>query len=96
MAQDFCSLEQAAQMLNMSPQDLNAMAQRREVRAFSDRGTWRFRVQDIQELARRMGVSSSIEVPSLAPKSGKMSKSGRMAKPPAGELPPVPLTPEME
>lgn len=35
------------------------MAQKREVRAFQDRGTWRFRTQDIEELARRRGVASN-------------------------------------
>lgn len=58
MAQDFVSLEKAAEMLGMSPQELNQMAQRREIRAFADRGSWRFRVQDIEEMARRRGQPS--------------------------------------
>lgn len=95
MAQEFCTLEQAAQMLNMSPQELNAMIQRREIRAFSDRGTWRLRVQDVQELARRRGIPSSEEIPLPPPKSGRISKSGKIPKPITAE-PPVPLTPAME
>lgn len=63
MAQEFCTLEQAAQMLGISPQELNQMAQRREVRAFADRGTWRFRIGDVQELARKRGASSDPELP---------------------------------
>lgn len=93
MAQEFCSVEQAALMLNLSPQELNAMAQRREIRAFSDRGTWRFRLQDIQELARRRGVPSSEEIPALPPKSAKIPKSGKHPKPPEA---PIPLTSAME
>lgn len=66
MAQEFCTLEQAAQMLGISPQELNNMAQRRAVRAFADRGTWRFRISDIQELARSRGVGSDAEIPAGA------------------------------
>jgi hypothetical protein len=95
MAQEFCTLEQAAQMLNMSPQELNAMIQRREIRAFSDRGTWRLRVQDVQELARRRGIPSSEEIRLPPPKSGRISKSGRLPKPASAEAP-IPLTPAME
>lgn len=63
MAQDFISLEQAAEMLGLSPQELNQMAQRREIRAFADRGSWRFRVQDIEEMSRRRGDPSAEETP---------------------------------
>ncbi|MFN4259228.1 MAG: helix-turn-helix domain-containing protein [Gemmataceae bacterium] len=56
MAQGFITLEEAAGMLGMPPEELNRMAQRREVRAFADRGTWRFRSQDIEELAQTRGT----------------------------------------
>ena len=46
-------------MLGLAADKLSQMAQKREVRAFADRGTWRFRSQDIDELARRMGRGSS-------------------------------------
>jgi hypothetical protein len=58
MAQ-FYSLEEAAGVLGMSPEDLQAKAQHREIRAFMDSGTWRFRVADIDELARRRGQGST-------------------------------------
>ncbi|MER3415745.1 MAG: hypothetical protein C4297_05975 [Gemmataceae bacterium] len=64
MAQEFYSLEEAARRLDMSPQELAQKAQRREIRAFADRGTWRFRVQDIEELARQRGLGSD---PGLQP-----------------------------
>jgi excisionase family DNA binding protein len=53
MSQGFYTLEEAAAVLGMSTEDLNRMAQRREVRAFADRGTWRFRTQDIDDLAQK-------------------------------------------
>jgi len=57
MAQ-FYTLEEAARVLGMNPEELKAKAQHREVRAFMDSGSWRFRVADIDELARRRGLGS--------------------------------------
>lgn len=61
MAQ-FYTLEEAARVLGMSPEELKAKAQSREVRAFLDGGTWRFRVVDVDELARRHGLGSDAEL----------------------------------
>ncbi|WP_435021084.1 helix-turn-helix domain-containing protein [Tundrisphaera sp. TA3] len=61
MAQ-FYTLEEAARVLGMGPEDLKAKAQQREVRAFMDSGSWRFRVADIDELARRRGLGSDPEL----------------------------------
>lgn len=57
MAQ-FYTLEEAARVLGMSPEDLKTKAQHREVRAFMDSGSWQFRVADVDELARRRGLGS--------------------------------------
>ena len=61
MAQ-FYTLEEAARVLGMSPEDLKGKAQHREVRAFLDGGSWRFRVADVDELARRRGLGSDAEL----------------------------------
>ena len=61
MAQ-FYTLEEAARVLGMSPEDLKQKAQHREVRAFMDSGSWQFRVADIDELARRRGLGSDPEL----------------------------------
>jgi excisionase family DNA binding protein len=62
MPQDFYTLEQAAQRLGLSTDKLVEMAKRREVRAYMDRGTQRFRKEEIEELARRRGMGSDVEV----------------------------------
>src|SRR5438445_12198019 len=62
MVQGYYTLQEAAQFLGMMPEDLKQMAQRSQIRSFQDRGTWRFRVQDIQELARQRGVASDPEL----------------------------------
>ncbi len=61
MAQ-FYSLDEAARVLGMSAEELKSKAQTREVRAFLDGGTWRFRVVDVDELARRRGLGSDAEL----------------------------------
>jgi hypothetical protein len=57
MAQ-FYNLEEAARVLGLSPEELKAKAQQREVRYFTDRGSMQFRSADIDELARRRGLGS--------------------------------------
>jgi hypothetical protein len=59
----FYTLDEAARVLGMNPEDLKAEAQQRKVRAFLDGGTWRFRVGDVDELARRRGMGSDAELP---------------------------------
>src|SRR6185436_18817700 len=61
MTQGFYSLDEAANVLGMAPDELNRMAQRREVRAFADRGTWRFRTQDIDEMAQQQRGGTGTE-----------------------------------
>jgi hypothetical protein len=73
MAQ-FYTLEEAARALGMSPEELKAKAQSRDIRAFLDSGSWRFRVADIDELARRRGMGSD---PDLALSDIEMAPSGR-------------------
>src|SRR4051812_43982310 len=59
MVQGYYTLEEASRILGMEAEELSQMAQRRQVRAFADRGTWRFRTQDIEELARQRGAASN-------------------------------------
>jgi hypothetical protein len=62
MAQGYYSLEEASRVLGVSADELKQMARRNEVRPFHDRGSMRFRTQEIDELARSMGRSSDSEL----------------------------------
>lgn len=79
MAQ-FYSLEEAARVLGIDPDELKGKAQHREIRAFMDSGTWRFRVADIDELARRRGLGSdpdfSLSDPELSLSKLDLSSAG--------------------
>ena len=56
MAQ-FYTLEEAARVLGMSSEELKSKAQAREVRAFLDSGSWRFRVRLGARMEARHGVT---------------------------------------
>src|SRR5438067_1112494 len=87
MVQGYYTLEESAQILGISPDELKQRARKGEIRSFQDRGTWRFRIQDIQELARQTGKGSDPELAlgealtpkptdSPAPRSPKPQKKG--------------------
>jgi len=84
MAQ-YYTLEEAARKLQLTPDEVKKLAEDKKVRTFRDRGTLRFRSQDIDELARSLGLGSEPELqlgevpppkksnspaPKKAPKSG--------------------------
>ncbi len=74
----YYTLEQAAQVLRTTPDKLKEMAKKNEVRAFQDRGNLRFRVQEIDELARTRGLGSDPALPlGDAAKGGPASPSPR-------------------
>jgi hypothetical protein len=56
--QQYYTLEEAARLLGATPDELKSMARKGQLRPFQDRGTLRFRAQEIDELARRRGIGS--------------------------------------
>src|SRR5258708_39152028 len=88
MAQ-YYTLEEAARVLHLTPDQVKKMAEDKKVRAFRDRGTFRFRSQDIDEVARSLGLGSEPdlqlgEVPppkkSNSPPPKKAPKAGEEAE----------------
>lgn len=79
----YYTLEEAARILQMTSDKLKEMVRQNKIRAFQDRGTLRFRAQEIDELARSMGLGSDPEVQlgEAGPKSsGPSSRSRRKSK----------------
>ncbi len=58
----YLSLEEAAARLAVSRDQLIRMRESGEIRGFADRGTWKFRVEDVDELARTRQADSSPDV----------------------------------
>ena len=79
----YYTLDQAAQLLRVTPDQLREMVNSRKVRAFQDRGTLRFRTQDIDEMARAQGLGSDAELQmgkGAAPSPGPSSSARRRSK----------------
>lgn len=72
----YYTLEQAAQILRLSAEQLKEMARKKEIRAFQDRSGWRFRAQEIDEMARERGLGSDPELPLGEAAKAKSGDSG--------------------
>src|SRR5207253_501297 len=90
MVQGYYTLEEAAKLLSMPTEELKQMAQRKEIRSFQDRGTLRFRAQDVEELGRRRGAGSDPDLvigeappptPRVGPKSPSSPRPSKQASP---------------
>jgi len=80
----YYTLREAAEKLRMDPERLKEMAKNNQLRAFQDRGTLRFRAQEIEELARSLGLGSDPELQLgelLPPKSGSKPPSSKSPAP---------------
>src|SRR5262249_52509704 len=86
----YYTLEQAAQILRTTPDKLREMAKSGEVRAFQDRGSLRFRAQEIDELARTKGLGSDTDISILPPGSGVNLGGPRSGSKLGGSASPVP------
>ena len=76
----YLSLDEAAQQLGLRNDELNRIREKGQVRGFADRGTWKFKVEDIEELARSRQADSSPEVPMYVD-SGSQDSSTTLGKP---------------
>jgi hypothetical protein len=73
MSKKYLTLEEASSFLRIAPSELNKLRERGEIRAFSDRGSWKFREEDVENLSRSRQADSNPEVPLLpaAPSSSE-------------------------
>lgn len=65
MAKRYLSLDEAAQKLGIGKEELNRLREKGEIRGFADRGTFKFKEDDIDELGRRLQPSSDPDVPMI-------------------------------
>jgi hypothetical protein len=69
MAKKYIGLEDAAEFLGVQPDELVRIRETGKVRGFADRGTWKFKMDDLEELARRLQADSNPDVP-IKPAAG--------------------------
>ncbi|MEX2286587.1 MAG: helix-turn-helix domain-containing protein [Planctomycetaceae bacterium] len=68
MAKKYLSLEEAAAALRIKRDDLIRLRERGAIRGFADRGTWKFKSEDVEEYRRQQQPDSSPDVPLMPSK----------------------------
>ncbi len=86
MAQAYYTLQEASSYLDMPVDELKQLAQKGQIRSFQDRGSLRFRSQDVEELLRQRGGKSEPDLvlgdaSTAAPKSAATPPSGAKKAP---------------
>ncbi len=69
LAKKYLSLEEAASQLGMSADQLKRFREQGDIRGFADRGSWKFREQDIEEFLRTRQTDSSPDFPIITGES---------------------------
>ncbi len=69
MSKKYLSLDEAASMLGMPREEINRLREKGELRGFADRGTWKFKIEDIESLGRSRQADSDPEVPMILDES---------------------------
>lgn len=72
MAKRYLSIEEAAAKLGIGKDELNRLREKGEIRGFADRGTFKFKEEDIEELGRRLQPSSDPDVPMIHDEEGSV------------------------
>jgi len=62
----YLSLEEAAQLLGMPTDQVIRLREKGELRGFADRGTWKFKSDDVEECKRRRQPDSNPDVPLMS------------------------------
>lgn len=75
MSKKYLSLEEAAAVLRMGTDELIRLRERGGIRGFADRGTWKFREEDVLEVQRSRQADSDPDVPLLRESSEELSSA---------------------
>ncbi len=68
----YLNIDEAAAKLGLTKEALNQLRSKGEIRGFADRGTFKFKEEDIEELGRRMQTSSDPEVQMIGEDDGSV------------------------
>jgi excisionase family DNA binding protein len=80
MSKKYLSIEEAAAQVGVSSAELNRMREKGMIRAFADRGTWKFKEEDVEKLTRMRQADSDPDVP-LHPEQGALDDEGLADQP---------------
>ncbi len=83
----YLSLEEAAQQVGISVDEVKRLREKGDLRGFADRGTWKFKSEDIEELSRRRQGNSDPDLPLLS--EDEMNDSAIRGDDDVGEQPTI-------
>ena len=63
ISKKYLSLDEAAGLLKLKNDELVRLREKGEIRGFADRGTWKFKADDVEEFRRRRQPDSDPDVP---------------------------------
>jgi excisionase family DNA binding protein len=63
MSKKYLSIEEAAAQIGISTAEVNRLREKGTLRAFADRGTWKFKEEDVEKLVRTRQPDSDPDVP---------------------------------
>ena len=63
MAMKYLSIEDTANQLGLEIDDVTRIREAGELRGFADRGTWKFKAEDVEEYQRSQQADSSDDNP---------------------------------
>ena len=88
MATKFYNVEKAAELLGVTPAEINAMRERQELHGYRDGSDWKFKAEEIEQLAQQSAGSAGEEDDVLLSEvelgESDPSASGTVIGPPPG------------
>src|SRR6516162_9731556 len=82
MSKKYLSIEEAAEQLGIPSTELNRLREKGLIRAFADRGTWKFKEEDVETLGRSRQADSDPDVPLRAPSGERVIDEDALAEQP--------------
>lgn len=76
----YLSLEEAASLLKLKTEELIRLREKGDVRGFADRGTWKFKAEDIEEFSRRRQPDSDPDVAIMDDDDDELSRQATVIR----------------
>lgn len=75
----YLSLEEAAQVLGVRSDEVIRLREKGDLRGFADRGTWKFKADDVEETKRRRQPDSNPDVPLMDDEDSVLDDGGMLS-----------------
>ncbi|MBS0203995.1 MAG: helix-turn-helix domain-containing protein [Planctomycetes bacterium] len=76
----YLSLEEAASLLKLKNEELIRLREKGDIRGFADRGTWKFKAEDVEEFSRRRQPDSDPDVAIMDDDDDELSRQATVIR----------------